>query len=195
MPVHKLWQCLPFIVSMGIISICATLVHKLKPFHRHIPCIFKVLSDVLSPMATPKRGLPAWNMLQCDGTLVPLLFYSWMIHTYVPFQHSCPSPHQFVLGFPSTTLRTVPNNPSPTTKGNMMTLKRSLHSSVVYEDAMYVFGGSSNKSTDVNQYSFGIFAPCTQPSISIHLIKKALVSVPPFQAPISRPAGLLRSPF
>uniref|UniRef100_A0A7S1I2M7 Uncharacterized protein n=1 Tax=Eutreptiella gymnastica TaxID=73025 RepID=A0A7S1I2M7_9EUGL len=55
-------------------------------------------------MATPKRGLPAWNMLQCDG--------------------------------------------------NMMTLKRSLHSSVVYEDAMYVFGGSSNKSVGVNQYSF-----------------------------------------
>eukprot|EP00668_Euglena_longa_P036848 GGOE01047401.1.p1 GENE.GGOE01047401.1~~GGOE01047401.1.p1 ORF type:complete len:430 (-),score=113.92 GGOE01047401.1:297-1586(-) len=56
-------------------------------------------------MAQPKRGLPAWNMLQCDG--------------------------------------------------NMMALKRSLHSAVTHEGYMFVFGGSANRSAEMNVYSFG----------------------------------------
>ena len=40
--------------------------------------------------------------------------------------------------------------------GNMMTLKRSLHSAIIDDKFMYVFGGSSNKSADMNIYSFGV---------------------------------------
>ena len=46
-------------------------------------------------MAAPKRGLPAWNMLQCDG--------------------------------------------------NMMALKRSLHTAVAHDGQMFVFGGSATQ--------------------------------------------------